>query len=67
MNKTVYRAIFLSLLLILMPIICLASAEQATTFYYDNGKEITVINENLSYEEKKMIADFLYPKINQKK
>lgn len=42
-----------------MPIICLASAEQATTFYYDNGKEITVINESLTYEEKKMIADYI--------
>ncbi len=59
MKKYIFKITLLILLISLSQILCSASSEMSTTFYYENGKEITVYSDVLSYEEKKEIADFI--------
>ena len=56
--KTIRKIITFFLLGSFLSIICFASPEESHTFFYDNGKEITVYNSELSYMEKKIIADY---------
>ena len=56
--KTIRKILFLILVGSLLSIICFASSKDSQTFYYENGKEITVCNSALSYEEKQQIADY---------
>ena len=58
MKKTSLKAISILLLIIILQIVCFAASDEGTTFYYENGKEITVFDSNLSYDEKKEIADY---------
>lgn len=61
MNNPKAKALKVILTLIIsltLAVFCSASSEDKSTFYYDNGKEITVINDSLSYPEKKLIADY---------
>ena len=45
--------------IVILTVVCAADGIETNTFYYENGKEITVFNENLSYHEKKEIADYI--------
>lgn len=56
--KVIRKIILFILVASLLSIICLASSGESQTFYYSNGKEITVCNSELSYAQKKMIADY---------
>jgi len=68
MNKTLCRVISALLSIIVLQIVCSATSYEGTTFYYENGKEITVFDNHLSYDEKKMIADyFAYGTIESEK
>ena len=55
----------ISFILIVCSILCCVSSissaaeEPPSCFVYENGVEITVYNDNLSYKEKKIIADFV--------
>lgn len=58
MKKTI-NLILAFIIVSILPVICLADSIDSNTFYYKNGKEITIYNDNLSYSEKKEIADYI--------
>ena len=59
MNKVIVKFLIISLLISIMSVFCFASSGEGYTFYYENGREIIVLNPSLTYEEQKAIADYV--------